>query len=260
MASEPDTNGNGQIIDREENSNGRSSDNSRTGLSFNDNGQNDSAEVNMLGNPINIGLVDDEQMNIESEDECGIHSDDDHFAVQEIDNRVDSANHTEADDLNGYGSESDQDPDIEVAALWDRIDEANLVIQDTDNDDDEDGDHDDGGGGVEHEEDYHLDLRTELRTWVNDEQVKHCAVDKLLKILRRHGQHNLPQVARTLVQTPRHLNVENRSGMKYVYFGLEQIKDQLHKYENVMRLLEVSIFRLPLMDSLSTNRPLLNFG
>ena len=48
-------------------------------------------------------------------------------------------------------------------------------------------------------------LRVGLVEWVNEYQIKHNAVDRLLKILRDSGNDQLPGSARSLVKTARNL-------------------------------------------------------
>jgi hypothetical protein len=45
--------------------------------------------------------------------------------------------------------------------------------------------------------------------------------NKLLSLLRKYG-HQLPKDSRTLLQTPRSVNITEKCGGKYVYFGLKK--------------------------------------
>ena len=48
-------------------------------------------------------------------------------------------------------------------------------------------------------------LRAGLAEWVNEYQIKHNAVDRLLKILRDSGHDQLPGSARSLIKTARYV-------------------------------------------------------
>ncbi|KAI2647540.1 Sister chromatid cohesion protein pds5 [Labeo rohita] len=74
-----------------------------------------------------------------------------------------------------------------------------------------------------------MSLAAELYTWASEHQIKHNALDNLLKLLQRHGHNELPSTARTLLQTPWQL--EQLSGMEYVYFPLTQkLQEALDSY------------------------------
>ncbi|KAL7388997.1 hypothetical protein ABVT39_024663 [Epinephelus coioides] len=69
-------------------------------------------------------------------------------------------------------------------------------------------------------EDKQPNLRKDLASWATSTKQAHNSVNELLNILRKHGR-NLPKDARTLLQTPRHVeSMENCSG-QYIYLGLE---------------------------------------
>lgn len=51
-----------------------------------------------------------------------------------------------------------------------------------------------------------VSLAKELSTWASEYQIKHNALDNLLKLLQRHGHNELPSTARTLLHTPRQLD------------------------------------------------------
>ena len=60
----------------------------------------------------------------------------------------------------------------------------------------------------------------DLATWVKNFGVCHNAVDSLLKLLRQYGHSTLPKTTRTLLKTKRNIEIDNVSGMEYVYFGV----------------------------------------
>ena len=76
-------------------------------------------------------------------------------------------------------------------------------------------------------------LTDKLAKWANNFQVKHNAVDSLLKILQESGHPNLPSSTRTLLNTARKVPVQIKSGMQYIYFPFanELIKN-LSRYPN----------------------------
>lgn len=65
-------------------------------------------------------------------------------------------------------------------------------------------------------------LRDQLASWAHKFQVKHNAVDDLLKRLKQSGHPDLPGTARSLLSTTRVINIEEKSGMEYIYFPIEE--------------------------------------
>lgn len=95
-----------------------------------------------------------------------------------------------------------------------------------------------------------------LVKWVNDYQIKHNAVDSLLKILIQSGHPNLPASARSLLKTDRCVPTEVKSGMEYIYFPIkEELLKHFMRYPTAARenttTLEISlnIDGLPLFKS-----------
>lgn len=70
-------------------------------------------------------------------------------------------------------------------------------------------------------------LREDLRIWCIETGVPHSSVDKLLKILRKHGHSDLPASARTLKHTPRKLSIRFMGTGKFWYFGIAEFLEIL---------------------------------
>ena len=66
-------------------------------------------------------------------------------------------------------------------------------------------------------------LEDRLVNWVNTFNVKHNAVDSLLKFLKGTGHPNLPSTARSLLSTTRVVDTQVKSGMQYLHYPLEDI-------------------------------------
>ena len=60
-----------------------------------------------------------------------------------------------------------------------------------------------------------------LVKWINKHDVKRTATDDLLKLLNSHGLASLPSSARTLLKTDKVVTSEGKSGMKYIYLGID---------------------------------------
>lgn len=103
-------------------------------------------------------------------------------------------------------------------------------------------------------------LSNDLAHWVNENFIEHNAVDSLLSVLKKHGHPSLPCTARTLLGTIKNVTTEQKSGMEYIYLGLEK---QLQSYyfslslEQQYELSELSISfnidGLPLFKSTNTS-------
>lgn len=94
-------------------------------------------------------------------------------------------------------------------------------------------------------------LADQLRSWALEYHIKRRAVTSLLKILKFNGMGFLPQDSRTLLSTPRRIDIENRSSGKYWYNGirngLSPIFSMLTK--NLKIDLNINIDGLPLFKS-----------
>lgn len=63
------------------------------------------------------------------------------------------------------------------------------------------------------------DICSFLATWSHKHNISHSALNDLLKALKS-DHPNLPSDARTLLETPHHIDIVNCAGGSYVYFGL----------------------------------------
>jgi hypothetical protein len=94
------------------------------------------------------------------------------------------------------------------------------------------------------------DLRHELASWVVKSQVNRQRCNELLSILRNHGCQ-LPSDSRTLLRTPRSVQVDSKCGGQFAYFGLHKVLQQatLHKSLCLVLNLQVNIDGIPLHKS-----------
>lgn len=96
-----------------------------------------------------------------------------------------------------------------------------------------------------------ISLREKLILWTDKYKVHQKAVSSLLKILRSEGNDDIPNDARTLMNTPRSTILYKRSGGSYYHYGLQNgIIDQL-KQLNLLSLsniiyINVNIDGLPI--------------
>ena len=67
-----------------------------------------------------------------------------------------------------------------------------------------------------------VSLIEDLKAWAVSFQIRHNALDSLLKVLKSHG-HQVPSSSRTLLDTVRRVEIEEKSQMNYKYFGLRNI-------------------------------------
>lgn len=98
-------------------------------------------------------------------------------------------------------------------------------------------------------------IRSDLRSWGIDNQIKHCALNSLLTILRKHfPASDLPSDARSLVRTPRSTEILSETGAKsqYWHYGLmKAIHDALSRRKNIESHaeLDINIDGLPMFRS-----------
>jgi len=74
-------------------------------------------------------------------------------------------------------------------------------------------------------------LKEELSKWACKFQVKHNAVDALLKILKIHGHAELPYTARTLFANEKHYELTTKDAVESVQFNVaDQVSKHLSRY------------------------------
>ena len=66
------------------------------------------------------------------------------------------------------------------------------------------------------------DLRNDLGLWVTNRNINLDAADELLALLRHHGMTHLPKTARSLLSTPRTVELKDVVGGQYYHFGIAQ--------------------------------------
>lgn len=100
-----------------------------------------------------------------------------------------------------------------------------------------------------------LNLPDSLRVWATTHNVTHSCLRDLLGILNRHVNNILPLDPRTLLVTPRSINVQNIGGGEFVYFGIwGGISRLLHK--------NLTVCKFPILSKMqaSTERSLLSIS
>lgn len=76
--------------------------------------------------------------------------------------------------------------------------------------------------------DSNLNIARDIASWSMENGIAHNAIDGLLKLLKKHGTKDLPSCSRTLLDTPKSVNIQQKSGMEYFYFGVEKCKKKSH--------------------------------
>lgn len=95
------------------------------------------------------------------------------------------------------------------------------------------------------------DLKDSLRSWAIEKNIKRTAITDLLKILRSAGLKNLPNDSRSLLDTPRKVEIVNRANGKYWHNGLENCLAQVfsHLSSDLSVQININIDGLPLFKS-----------
>jgi len=93
-------------------------------------------------------------------------------------------------------------------------------------------------------------FKNDIAVWALSYNINHNACNALMKILRQHTSCNFPKDVRTLLGTPRQVNVIDACGGEYFYIGLNNVikKMFLKSHEQYINLL-INIDGLPLSKS-----------
>lgn len=91
-------------------------------------------------------------------------------------------------------------------------------------------------------------LSNSLQSWGNDFHIKKTALTSLLKILKSAGIQSLPSDSRTLLNTPRRVQIDNCANGKYWHNGLQNCLAQVFARltSNLCVDINVNIDGLPL--------------
>ena len=111
--------------------------------------------------------------------------------------------------------------------------------------------------GERNNDENKYNLREMLAHWACKNKVTRSTLGELLHILRNVGHSDLPKDPRTLLCTPRKVDVQTKLGGQYVYFGIESgVQRKLtdnpsYKDDNDSIVLHVNIDGVPLFKSTS---------
>ena len=68
-----------------------------------------------------------------------------------------------------------------------------------------------------------LSCKDDMASWVNQHRIPHCAVDDLLKLLKKNCLAEPPSTAKTLQKAPKSIEVTVKSNMQYIHFTLHHV-------------------------------------
>lgn len=84
-------------------------------------------------------------------------------------------------------------------------------------------------------------LSSKLRTWAIEKNINKRAITALLKILRSFGLTSLPEDSRTLLETPRKVDIVELAGGKYWHNGLKNCMTQVFGQLSSNMCVEINI-------------------
>lgn len=99
-----------------------------------------------------------------------------------------------------------------------------------------------------------MSIGDKLRRWVLTHNVTRRSVNDIFSILKESGLHWLPNDCRTILKTPRSINIENVAGGQYWYNGIEKnIRLIFSNVQSNLNLqLNINVDGIPLMKSSAT--------
>ena len=101
------------------------------------------------------------------------------------------------------------------------------------------------------------DLCQDLAEWANHNKTSRDGLNSLLHIFRKYG-HRVPKDSRTLLKTPRHVEIMEKCGGHYIYLGIESgllkiLTQNIRQFANNDELLlDFNIDGIPLFKSCNT--------
>lgn len=94
-------------------------------------------------------------------------------------------------------------------------------------------------------------LKDQLKSWPIEHQVSMRSINSLLKILRSNGHIELPKDYRTLLSTPRQIELQNFGDAKYWYHGITKwlviVLSKLNRHLKIKLIINVD--GLPIFNS-----------
>lgn len=93
-------------------------------------------------------------------------------------------------------------------------------------------------------------VREKVRLWALKHQITHIAIDDVLQIFIESGIPDIPKDSRTLLQTPRKVNIVNIAGGQYWHNGFGDIQKILSTYNTIPTKISLKFN----MDGLPINR------
>lgn len=98
------------------------------------------------------------------------------------------------------------------------------------------------------EDDCIISLNDALKSWAIENRISMRALDSLLSILRSNGHSELPKSYRTLLNTPRHIELATFDDAKYWYRGLAECLNTAfsHLDRHLILKLKINVDGLPI--------------